>query len=276
MYRRSLPVLMFLAFAAALVVGLMACGKSEEKPAPLSGAPAPAAAPTTPSTEAVKSTAGAPGASAASTAIGRIDAFDGDVRVADANAERRAQTGAEIQEGDTIKVGANAWALLGMSDGASLTMRPDSELRFDQYRYAPDGEANQNSALMSLAKGAFRSITGYLGHTNRSGYRIQTRTATIGIRGTDHEPAYYPPPAPGEKPDHAPGTYDKVNEGESVIRRPSISSTRRSTRRSPCAAKNSIASTSGSTSVSCRNENSSNHSRRSRSSARTSSSPGRK
>ena len=29
-----------------------------------------------------------------------------------------------------------------MSDGASVTVRPDSELRFDRYRYALDGEAS--------------------------------------------------------------------------------------------------------------------------------------
>jgi DNA segregation ATPase FtsK/SpoIIIE-like protein len=207
---------MFFAFAAALVViGLTACGKSEDKPASPS---APAS--TTPSGKAPKSPAGVPGTTPASMAIGRIDALDGDVRIVGATGERRAQTGTQIEEGDTVKIGADAWALLGMSDGASVTVRPDSELRFDRYRYAPDGEASLNSAVMSLARGAFRSITGYIGRTNRSGYQIRTPTATIGIRGTDHEPAYYPPPVPGGKSDRAPGTYDKVNEGETVIRRP--------------------------------------------------------
>lgn len=150
-------------------------------------------------------------------AIGTIDSLEGDVRVVSATAERAAQAGAEINEGDTIRTGANAWALLAMSDGASLTLRPNSQLRLETYRYDPDGDVAQNSSLLALAKGALRSITGYIGRTNRAGYRIQTPTATIGIRGTDHEPAYYPP---GANADRDPGTYDKVNDGESFIRNP--------------------------------------------------------
>ena len=38
-------------------------------------------------------------------------------------------------------------------------------------------------------------------------------TATIGIRGTDHEPVFIPEPKPGETPVGQPGTYDKVNSG---------------------------------------------------------------
>jgi hypothetical protein len=153
-------------------------------------------------------------------AIGTIDSLEGEVRVVSATTDRQVQAGAEINEGDTIKTDENAWALLAMTDGASLTLRQNSQVRFDTYRYNPDADATQNNSLLSLVKGAFRSITGYIGRANRAGYRIQTPTATIGIRGTDHEPAYYPPPGPGEKMDHDPGTYDKVNDGESFIRNP--------------------------------------------------------
>ncbi len=156
----------------------------------------------------------------ACAAIGTIDSFEGDVRVTSKTDERRAQAGMEINEGDFVKTGSNAWALLAMSDGASLTLRPDSQVGFNTYRYDREGDPEKNSSVLSLVTGALRSITGYIGRTNRTGYRIETPTATIGIRGTDHEPAYYPPPAPGQKMDHEPGTYDKVNDGESFIRNP--------------------------------------------------------
>jgi hypothetical protein len=42
--------------------------------------------------------------------------------------------------------------------------------------------------------------------------------ATIGIRGTDHEPHFIPPPAPGEAPAGEPGAYNKVNVGATYIR----------------------------------------------------------
>ena len=79
---------------------------------------------------------------------------------------------------------------------------------------------DMTAALIALLKGSFRSITGYIGKTHREGYGISTATATIGIRGTDHEPAYFPPPEAGQKGDQEPGTYDKVNRGETYIRNP--------------------------------------------------------
>lgn len=150
-------------------------------------------------------------------AIGIIDSLEGDVRIISTSGDRPAAAGAQISEGDAIKTGDNAWALLAMTDGASLTLRPNSQLRFDAYRYSPDGNASNSSSVLALVKGALRSITGYIGRSNRAGYLITTPTATIGIRGTDHEPAYYPP---GEPADRDPGTYDKVNEGESFVRNP--------------------------------------------------------
>ena len=156
----------------------------------------------------------------AAAAVGNLQAFEGDIRVISNAGERAAQTGMDLNEGDTVKSGAGAWALLAMSDGASLTLRPDTQLKIDVYRYDAAGNASDNSSALSLLKGALRAVTGYIGRSNREGYRISTPTATIGVRGTDHEPAYYPPAAPGERMDHEPGTYDKVNDGESYIRNP--------------------------------------------------------
>jgi hypothetical protein len=68
---------------------------------------------------------------------------------------------------------------------------------------------------MSLIKGTVRSITGWIGKFNNSAYRITTPTATIGIRGTDHETTVI------EKGDgDEAGTYDNVNEGSTEIRTP--------------------------------------------------------
>ena len=150
-------------------------------------------------------------------AVGTVDSFEGDVRVVTATSDLAAHAGMELNEGDSIRTGDNAWALLVMTDGASLTLRQNSQIQLAAYRYNPDGNAADNSSVLKLVKGALRSITGYIGRTNRAGYRIDTPTATIGVRGTDHEPAYYPP---GAYTDRDPGTYDKVNEGESFIRNP--------------------------------------------------------
>ena len=198
-------------FALSMLAG---CGE-DKKPAPVDtplpkvGAPSETPGPSTAAPVQPKPPAG----------IGTVHSMEGDVRISSAGSERRAQVGTALQQGDVVRVPMDAWALLAMSDGATITMRPETELRFDDYRYDPDGEPQQNSATLSLVQGALRSITGLIAQTNRPGYQIRTQTATIGVRGTDHEPAYYPPPPPGQKAQHEPGTYDKVNDGETVIRR---------------------------------------------------------
>ena len=152
-------------------------------------------------------------------AVGRIDALEGEVRITSKSGERAAQAGLDVIEGDIIRTGANAWALLEMTDGATITVRPNTQARIDTYRYAPDGAASENRSVIGLAKGALRVITGLIGQTNRRGYSISTPGATIGIRGTDHEPSYYPP-GDADLAGQSPGTYDKVNAGETVIRNP--------------------------------------------------------
>ena len=53
----------------------------------------------------------------------------------------------------------------------------------------------------------------WVGKFNRNSYTLRTPTATIGIRGTDHETYYIPPGSP----DGEPGIYDKVFAGETSI-----------------------------------------------------------
>ena len=159
------------------------------------------------------------GAAGAFAAAGRIDALDGLVSVITRGAERPAKADMEVEEGDTITTGRDAWVLLEMADGGSLTLRPDTTLRITTYRYTGADDGSEKSVL-SLLKGALRSITGSIGRYSPKSYSIATPTATIGVRGTDHEPAYFSPAAGGEKLDYEPGTYDKVNDGETFIRTP--------------------------------------------------------
>ena len=60
------------------------------------------------------------------------------------------------------------------------------------------------------------AITGLIGRLHKESYRITTPTATIGIRGTDHETIVV---VPGSRlaATVAPGTYNKVNRGETVV-----------------------------------------------------------
>ncbi len=62
-------------------------------------------------------------------------------------------------------------------------------------------------------KGGFRAITGLVGKLNKHNYKIATPTATIGIRGTDHETFVVPIGSTTA----AAGAYSKVNVGETTL-----------------------------------------------------------
>jgi hypothetical protein len=67
-----------------------------------------------------------------------------------------------------------------------------------------------------LITGSLRIISGWIAKTNRAGNKVVTNTATIGIRGTDHEP-YVLSAEMAQATSSKEGTYDKVNRGGTTI-----------------------------------------------------------
>jgi hypothetical protein len=157
------------------------------------------------------------GAGSALAEAGRFQFVHGEVSIIRANgSQTAARKGDLVDEGDTIATGALAQAQLVMKDEGLIALRPDSRLRIDSYRFSGKADGSEQG-VFGLIKGGFRSITGWIGRANKDNYKVRTPTATIGIRGTDHEALYIPPPVAGESPLGPPGTYDKVNTGQTYL-----------------------------------------------------------
>ena len=120
-----------------------------------------------------------------------------------------------IGEGDTILTGPGSEVQLRMVDDARLTVRANTQIKVQAYRYEGREDGNERG-IISLLHGALRSITGAIGRTNKDKLLLHTPTATIGIRGTDHESAYIPQ-GDSARPGVEPGTYDMVTSGETYI-----------------------------------------------------------
>jgi len=152
------------------------------------------------------------GAADAQTAVaGRIDETQGDVRLYDpAQNMRIAKVGEVVNEGDSIVTGSDGEVHLAMADEGQIAVRPNTRLRIARYR--ADGGSGDTS-IIALVQGALRSVTGWIGKYNAKGYAIRTPTATIGVRGTDHETMVLPTGSP----DGEAGTYDKVNHGATLL-----------------------------------------------------------
>lgn len=155
-----------------------------------------------------------PGRTAAAKArtAGKVVLVEGDTRFRDlSGAERRPKVGDTLYEGDSLLTGADGEVHVSMADGGYIGVRPNTEMSVDLF--VADGGRDDRSEI-SLVKGSFRTITGWIGKAHAA--LIRTFDATIGIRGTDHEPLVLPPGSvEGE-----PGTYDRVYIGSTYITTP--------------------------------------------------------
>lgn len=93
--------------------------------------------------------------------------------------------GLSLREGDRLTTSDGASAIIRLEDGTRMTVRPNSELILQTYRFKED--APDNSMLMQLVRGGFRAVTGLISKNSPNAARVQTSTATIGIRGTDFD-----------------------------------------------------------------------------------------
>ena len=158
----------------------------------------------------------------------------GSVTFVTGNVSAERQPAATLAKGDAVLASdavitaAAARAQLLMSDGAKIAIRPDSRIVIDEYVYAAataTGSAvssTDDSSVISLVKGGFRSITGAIGKDNPQNYEVRTAVGVLGIRGTDFAVLLCGNcnTAPGVPPGSSvpQGLYIMVREGAIVFR----------------------------------------------------------
>ena len=154
------------------------------------------------------------------SAAAQIQLVIGDATVWERNGSQRpAQKGVQLYPGDAVVTAASSNVQIRMTDDTLLWVHPNSRLKIDQYTYDKKGDGKDNIALQ-LVQGAARTATGLIAKANKKNVILSTPTATIGIRGTDFETAYVAPAMGGAKPVAAPGTYNRVYSGATVMQSP--------------------------------------------------------
>lgn len=124
----------------------------------------------------------------AAWANGTLTHMSGPVTVRSADGQTQpGRVGAKVNAGDTVITGAGAYARMEMSDGSEMVLRPDSQLKVENYKFDQARPA-EDSFIFSMLKGGLRTITGLVGKRgNKNAYELKTVTATIGIRGTQFD-----------------------------------------------------------------------------------------
>ena len=113
---------------------------------------------------------------------GMVVASRGEVIAMSNGGSRELKQGDFVYVNDEILTSNRSFAVLQFTDGAKVTVRPDSTLIIEQYLYA--GNAT-DEATLNLVSGGLRVITGAMAKTNPENYKVRTPVALMGVRGTE-------------------------------------------------------------------------------------------
>ncbi len=117
--------------------------------------------------------------------IGRVLLAAGETVAIRGNQTVRLAFGTMIQDKDLLRTGPASNLQVRFTDESIVSLKENSELRIDDFRFSGKEDGNERGFL-SLLKGGLRTVTGLVGRANHANYRLSTVTATIGIRGTDY------------------------------------------------------------------------------------------
>jgi hypothetical protein len=168
---------------------------TQPSPAPVPSVAPAAATPATPATPAATpppTAAAAPAATTAAAAApakadlqaGFVKSVRGNVQLLNGTGTTRvAAAGDALGAVDRIVTGPESSASVVLRDDTTLIVGPSSRLDLKEFHF--DGTTHEGGMLLSLLRGSMRMITGLIGKTNPDAVRVETQTATIGIRGTD-------------------------------------------------------------------------------------------
>jgi len=107
--------------------------------------------------------------------------------------------GDAVLDNDTVSTGDASRAQLLMLDGAKVAIRPNSQLRIEEYVFQATQPADPSEPVVatsfdrnvtSLLKGGFRTITGAIGKDDETAYEVRTAVGVLGIRGTDYSAVF--------------------------------------------------------------------------------------
>lgn len=124
-------------------------------------------------------------ATPAAAPVGQISLLIGEARVVRADGTREAlRRGMAILVGDRLETAANGHVHVRFVDNGAVSVRPESVLEVQAYRYDPQ-HPQSNEIRLRVEQGTSRSISGAATDQDKTRFRLNTPIAAIGVRGTD-------------------------------------------------------------------------------------------
>ena len=111
--------------------------------------------------------------------IGEVTALTGSAKLSRQADNIDVSKGLKLLENDTLKTAPRSKAQVVLNDDTVITIGPESEYLFERFQESGDVEV-----IMQLKRGFFKTVTGKIGKIAPQRFKIKTKAATIGIRGT--------------------------------------------------------------------------------------------
>jgi len=112
--------------------------------------------------------------------IATVTAVKGQVEIVRNEKSINAVVGFPLNVKDRVLTIGKSVAQLSFKDDTVITLGKDSDFKISDYAFEPKVKKTR----FSIARGVFKSITGKIGKVAPKKFKIKTKTATMGIRGT--------------------------------------------------------------------------------------------
>lgn len=115
--------------------------------------------------------------------VGKISALNGKVIIDRQNQLLEGILGFDLEEKDLVMTDDKSKAQLTLNDGTVLSLGKNSKLDINEYVF-DEKDSSNSKANFKFAEGTFKSITGAIGKVSPEKFKLETKSASIGIRGT--------------------------------------------------------------------------------------------
>jgi hypothetical protein len=154
----------------------------------------------------------------AALASGTITQLSGTLSVKRADGSTRILSmKSEVIPGDTLETQKDSYAQIKFQDGGTITLKPNTQFTIASYVFV-EAKPQDDNAVFRLLKGGLRAVSGLISKRgNQGAYKMDTVTATIGIRGTIFDVEDCKTGVckkDGEDAAHEAGVYVGVRDGE--------------------------------------------------------------
>ncbi|WP_164966569.1 FecR family protein [Arcobacter sp. AHV-9/2010] len=116
--------------------------------------------------------------------IGSVTIVEGEAFATREGKQIRLNLADKIEKNDFIETKIDSKIKITFIDNTMITIGKESSLKIEDYFFDPNNHSSAKTEL-NVSKGAFHTITGQIGKVNPSKFKLKTKNATIGIRGTE-------------------------------------------------------------------------------------------